>query len=289
MLKLSHISKSFKGRKVLDDVNMEFAGGRITALLGANGSGKTTTFRIILNLLPPDSGTALYEAGPLLPCQSGYVPEQCSLFTDCTIDSQLKLFGRLKGMEEDLLEMRISQWLQTMDLVSRRYQPIGLLSKGNRQRVAMIEALMTDPMVLICDEPFNGLDQASVSQLQQLLKKLADRGKTIILSFHQYEAVGSLADDFYYLRNGQVALTASRQSMLTDSRRILEIETAAADFCLKDDAIISVHCSQQRQRYQIADRTAALRLWEQVRDYDFIQSIRLQPLTITDLLEPLLA
>lgn len=283
MLDVDDVSKSFGDHAVLRKVSFKASEGRVTALLGANGCGKTTTFRLIMGLLAPDEGTITNGGVPVARRQVGYVPEQRSLFVDCTVDAQLKLLGRLRGMPEDLLEMRIGQWLAALGLTAARYRPIRILSKGSQQKVQLAAAVLHDPTLLILDEPFNGLDQDSVQALAAVIERLKEKGRIIIMSFHQYAMAGPLADDYLLLEQGRLTAAVTRQQLDADPRRILAVR-AAAGFQLHDDSIIASRQTEDEVRYTVADRQAAGRLMGQLHDDRDVQAVSLGPLSIADVI-----
>jgi ABC-2 type transport system ATP-binding protein len=191
--------------------NLSFAvaQGSIFGFLGPNGAGKTTTIRLILNIIAPDSGEILLlgqRVTPEFQRLIGYLPEDRGLYPKRRIVDQLIFFGRLKGLTKRGARRKADEWLARFGLSECRKMSAVELSKGMRQKVQFITAVLHDPEVLILDEPFTGLDPISVSLLKEVILELKQRGRTIIFSTHQMEQVEQICDEVCLINRGTKVL-----------------------------------------------------------------------------------
>jgi ABC-2 type transport system ATP-binding protein len=189
MLEVRALSKAFGEKKVLADISFTVTPGEVIGFVGGNGSGKTTTMRVIMGLLNPDQGSVAIDelnfkvnrkAKRLL----GYMPEERGLYMKQSVLAQLNFFGKLQGLSKDERENHIDLALKRLNLQRYRYQNLGELSLGNQQRVQLAVSLLHKPRYLILDEPFNGLDPSGVEALRQVLIEEAANGVGIIFSSH---------------------------------------------------------------------------------------------------------
>jgi ABC-2 type transport system ATP-binding protein len=193
---------------VLDHVSCTFAGGRCTGLLGHNGAGKTTSIRVMLGLVKPDSGAVLLDGKPVtreMRRTMGYMPEINKLPRTLTALEILNFHGQLMGMSGG------SSWNKTMedglrrvDLWEHRHKQVRRMSKGMGRRLAWVQATLHQPDVLILDEPMSGLDPVGRSAMRDWINEFRQAHKTIILCTHELATVHALCDDVYILRKGKV-------------------------------------------------------------------------------------
>jgi len=210
MVSLESVAVHFSGRRVLRDVSFALRPGEITAYLGANGSGKTTTVKVLTGLLAPSRGRVLFEGrdigeDPLAyRRQLGYVPETADVYPFLSGREYLQLVGRLRGLPRARLDDRIDELLALLGLAEHRYQALASYSKGMRQKVLLAAALLHDPKVLVLDEPLSGLDVAAVMMVKSLLRELAARGRVILYSTHLLEIAERLCTRVLILHGGTV-------------------------------------------------------------------------------------
>jgi ABC-2 type transport system ATP-binding protein len=202
----------------LDQVSLRLGPG-ITGLVGPNGSGKTTLLRLATGLARPDSGSVWVAGLPAATAQArryvGYVPEMDALPQDCTGRKFLLI---LAGLSSRTAASQVETWLATLDLTAVADRRIGSYSKGMRQRLKLAQALLHEPRVLLCDEPFNGVDASARQQLQALFRQLAGQGRAVVLSSHQLDELERLADQLVILGHGRVLA----QGSLAETRACLE-------------------------------------------------------------------
>lgn len=209
MLEVSNLRKTFNKVTAVEGLSFNIKPGQIMGLIGQNGSGKTTTFRMILDLLIPDEGYAKWHGERLhknLFGQVGYLPEERGLYPKQTIENQLIFFGELKGKSKKDIEQKIDYWMKKFDVKGSRKDKVNQLSKGNQQKIQLIQTLIHEPDLIILDEPFSGLDPVNASLLEESIKEAAERGACIIFSSHNMNNVEELCDTLVMLKDGKQVL-----------------------------------------------------------------------------------
>jgi ABC-2 type transport system ATP-binding protein len=230
MLGLDGISRSFAGRRVLDDVGFTVQRGRLTGFVGGNGAGKTTTMRIVLGVLTPDSGTVTLDGRPLgtdLRRGFGYMPEERGLYPKMPVVDQITYLARLHGFDRADARARAVDLLERLGLGERLTDPVDDLSLGNQQRAQIAAALVHDPEVLVLDEPFSGLDPMAVEVVLGVLQEHASRGAPVLFSSHQLDVVERLCDDLVVIAGGRIRAAGEREVLREEfSEPRYEINTA---------------------------------------------------------------
>ncbi|HLY73906.1 MAG TPA: ABC transporter ATP-binding protein [Planctomycetota bacterium] len=218
---LTKIFKDFRGRPkqtALDNLSIRIAPGEVFGLIGPNGSGKTTTFKLLLGLLFPTSGTATVLGQPPTDVSAkkrlGFVPEESHLYRWLNADETLDFFGRLSGLDRATRRRRADELVERFGLVQARRRKLREYSKGMTRRVSFCQALLNDPDLLILDEPTSGLDPISSRQIKDLILDLRKRGKTVLLSSHLLSDVQHTCDRIAILHQGQTKLYGSVHDLL---------------------------------------------------------------------------
>lgn len=218
MLTVRGISRSFGDHRVLDEVSFDVRPGRMTGFLGANGSGKTTTMRIVLGVLAAHGGSVSWNDVEITPQHRphfGYMPEERGLYPKMKVREQITWLGRLHGVERTVAQRNADQLLDDLELTDRANDRLEQLSLGNQQRVQIAAALVHDPDVLILDEPFSGLDPIAVETVLDVLRKRAAGGVPVLFSSHQLAIVERLCDDVVIISKGRIAASGSREELRT--------------------------------------------------------------------------
>lgn len=219
MLEALGLTRRFSGISAVNNVSFTVSPGDILGYLGPNGSGKTTTVRMITGLLDPSSGRVLFEGRDIADDlvgfrrRLGYVPEEPHLYPFLSGREYLQLVGRLRELPSSLLDRKIDALLQKFGLESDAEQSIGSYSKGMKQKVLIIAALLHDPDVLVFDEPLSGLDPTAALVFRHLVKELSTRGKAILYSSHVLEVVEKLCSRVIVLHRGRVVAHDSVQHL----------------------------------------------------------------------------
>jgi len=214
MLEVQNLCKRYRGIPAVQDVSFKIAPGEVVGYLGPNGSGKSTTVKIITGILEPSAGHVLFEGKdiqedlPAFRSVLGYVPEEAHVYTHLSGLEYLQLVGRLRGMEEKLLEERATRLLELLWLRSSRHSPISSYSKGMKQRVLLAASLLHNPRLLVFDEPLSGLDVISARLFKDLLQELAAEGKAILYISHVLEVVEQVCNRVIVLSRGRILADA---------------------------------------------------------------------------------
>ena len=209
MIEVSHLVKSYRDLKAVQDVTFKVEKGEILGFLGPNGAGKTTTMRIITGALPPDGGSVkvagfdVFENPMEVKRRIGYLPETPPLYTDMTVRAYLKFVAEIKGVPRKQRNAEVDRVAQKTNSDKFIQRVIGNLSKGQRQRVGLAQALLGDPEVLILDEPTIGLDPAQIIEVRELIKSLAGK-HTIVLSTHILPEVTAICQKALIISQGRV-------------------------------------------------------------------------------------
>jgi ABC-2 type transport system ATP-binding protein len=233
MLTVTSISRSFGANRVLDEVSFDVRPGRMTGFLGANGSGKTTTMRIILGVLAAHGGAVTWHGKAVtqpVRQQFGYMPEERGLYPKMPVAEQVSWLGQLHGLTPAAARRNTDRLLDQLELTERANDRLESLSLGNQQRVQIAAALVHDPVLLILDEPFSGLDPIAVDTVLGVLREHAARGVPVLFSSHQLAVVERLCDDLVIISRGSIAAAGPRHELRTQygsARFELVVETDA--------------------------------------------------------------
>jgi ABC-2 type transport system ATP-binding protein len=225
--KLTKIYRDFWGRKkktALNALNLEIRKGEIFGLLGPNGSGKTTTIKLLLGLLFPTAGEALVFNEPAVGVAKneriGYLPEESYLYRFLNAEETLDFYGRLFNMKSDIRRSRSQELIKTVGLEGDKKRILKEYSKGMRQRIGLAQALINDPELIILDEPTSGLDPLGTAWMKRLIVELRDKGKTILMCSHRLEDVQQICDRIAILNEGELQELGEVSQLLLDANRV---------------------------------------------------------------------
>ena len=216
MLELNGITKSYGGRRVLDDVSFTVVPGRLTGFVGGNGAGKTTTMRIALGVLGKDAGTVAIDGAALTAADRrrfGYMPEERGLYPKMKVAEHIAYLARLHGFGKAEATAKATALLERLGLGERLGDLVETLSLGNQQRAQIAASLVHDPDVLILAEPFSGLDPLAVDVVAAVLQEKAATGAAVLFSSHQLDVVERLCDDLVIIAGGTIRAAGSRDAL----------------------------------------------------------------------------
>ncbi len=240
MLELQNVCKRFRGIVAVDNVSFSARPGQITGYLGPNGSGKSTTMKIIAGLLEMTSGEMLFKGEPIardrlaFKRRIGYVPEEPHLYSHLSGLEYLWMVAQLRDLPDALAVERINGLLKLFSLHGDRYASIAGYSKGMRQKILLIAALMHNPDLILLDEPFSGLDIGSGLILRSLILELAARGKVVLFSSHELETVERVSSRVVILHRGKVVADDS-VARLRALMNLPTLETIFAQLAVEQD------------------------------------------------------
>lgn len=224
-LQVSNVSKSFAGKKAVNDICFEMNTPGVFGLLGTNGAGKTTTIRMILGIIKKDTGEITWNGKEVSRkhVNFGYLPEERGIYPKTKIYDQLMYFAQLKGMKRQEADQSIQYWLKKLEVEEYRNMPAEKLSKGNQQKIQFITAVMHDPDLIVLDEPFSGLDPVNTELLKQVILELVAEGKYIIMSSHQMVSIEEFCTEVVILNRGTTVLKGNLKQ-IKDAYKANKIE-----------------------------------------------------------------
>ncbi len=220
MISIQNISKSFGKVTAVDNVSLEAMDGKITALLGANGAGKTTSMRMIYALIKPESGQVLVDGINTLNdpvaarARMGVLPDARGLYKRLTARENIVYFGRLQGMTEQAIKDRSEELIDRLGMESFIDRRTDGFSQGQRVKVAIARALVHDPQNILLDEPTNGLDVMSTRAIRRFLKDQKARGKCVLFSSHVMQEVSAVCDDIAIIDGGRIVAHGTEAALM---------------------------------------------------------------------------
>ncbi len=228
MIQVVNLTKRYHGFTAVRDISFEVAKGEVVGFLGPNGAGKSTTMRMLTGYLPPTSGHAsiagfdIFEDSIQARRHLGYLPESTPLYHDMRVHEYLRYRASLKGVEPAKIKERVGDVLEMCDLKEKERALIGTLSKGQKQRVGLADALVHDPDLLILDEPTIGLDPNQIRQVRELIKNLANR-RTVLISTHILSEVEMMCSRVVIIHRGCIRASDTPENLLQNHRSAGEI------------------------------------------------------------------
>ncbi len=219
-LSVKNLSKSYGDKVVVDNLNFEINQPGVYALLGTNGAGKTTTLRIILGMLAKNEGEVLWNGKPLDPVSTnvGYLAEERGLYPKYSLLDQLLYFAKLRNVSKHSAMERIKYWSDRLDVNEYLFPPktkgkkitkasrADQLSKGNQQKIQLMAALISDPKLIILDEPLSGLDPVNTDLFKSIIREEISKNKYLIMSSHQMPTIEEFCSDITILNRGKAVL-----------------------------------------------------------------------------------
>ena len=206
ILRLEKVTKRYKDHIAVDEVSLEVEPGTIFGMLGPNGAGKTSTIRIITTITGPDSGSVYFQDELLNkshPAKMGYLPEERGLYKKMKVGAHLIYLAQLKGLSVQDATKKCKDMLERFDALDWWNKKVEELSKGMQQKIQFIATIVHDPILLILDEPFTGLDPINSQMIQDEIYRLRDKGVTILFSTHRMEQVEEMCENIILINNGK--------------------------------------------------------------------------------------
>ena len=219
MLEFVDVTKKFDNITAVKNISFKIDDGKVLGIVGRNGAGKSTIFRMILNLIEPTSGNILFNNKVIddkIIEKFGYLPEEGSILPQYTVVDICEYYGALKLMEKKDIHKRLTELLDEFNILEYLGVKVKKLSKGNRQKIQFIVSILHDPEFIILDEPFSGLDPVSVVELEKMILKLKSMGKTIIFSSHIMSHVENICDDILMINKGEKLLYGNLQNIMSN-------------------------------------------------------------------------
>lgn len=240
VLEVKGLTKRYNSKAVVDDVSFRIEPGEVYGYLGPNGSGKTTTVKMLTGLLEPSAGSIFFNGRDIRSDligyrrRLGYVPEEPHLYPYLSGKEYVELVGRLRSIPEPLLATKSESLLNLIGLGAYRYSPISSYSKGMKQKILICAALLHDPQVLIFDEPLSGLDVTSVLVFKDVVKSLAAEGKIILYTSHVLEMIEKQCSRVMILHRGRLVAN-DRVERLRDLMKLPSLEEIFRGLVVDED------------------------------------------------------
>ena len=205
---LKNVSKTFIGKKAVDNISLTLDKPGVFGLLGTNGAGKTTTIRMLLGIIKKDSGEITWNGKKVerKNVNFGYLPEERGVYPKTKIFDQLMYFAELKGMKKQEAIESIDKWAKELKVEEYLQMPAEKLSKGNQQKIQFMTAVIHNPELVVLDEPFSGLDPVNTEILKNIIIGLVKDGKYVIMSAHQMSTIEEFCSDILILNKGKTVL-----------------------------------------------------------------------------------
>jgi ABC-2 type transport system ATP-binding protein len=210
MLEVRDVTRRYGALTAVRHVSFVVRPGEVLGYLGPNGSGKSTTVKMVVGLMPPTTGTILFDGADIqddlvgYKAQVGYVPEEAHVYTYLTGPEYLRLVGRLRGIGAPTLDAKIDRFLKIFGLDTDYHALLSSYSKGMRQKILLSAALLHNPRVLVLDEPVSGLDVSTALVLRSVVRALAADGRVIFYSSHELDTIEKISTRVMILHEGQV-------------------------------------------------------------------------------------
>jgi ABC-2 type transport system ATP-binding protein len=222
IVELSHVRKVYDTKVAVADLSFSIEPGTMFGLLGPNGSGKTSSIRMMIGITVPDSGTVQLFGQPFTRValkRVGYLPEERGLYKKMNVLDQLVFLGQLRGLSAATAEQRGRRWAERLEITEALPKKTEELSKGMQQKIQFISTLLHEPELIIMDEPFSGLDPVNASLLIETLLDLRKEGKTILFSTHRMDQVEKMCDSIALIHNSQLVLSGSMRAVKSSYAR----------------------------------------------------------------------
>lgn len=255
-LEVKGIRKSFGGKEVLHGIDLHVENGRALGLLGRNGAGKTTTIRILMDVFHADSGEILLDGRKFVPAKHriGYLPEERGLYPKRKVIDQMVYLACLRGMGAREARESARKWLARLEVAEYETRKLETLSKGNQQKVQLAATLVSNPEIVILDEPFSGLDPVNSQILKEVVNELIAEDRLVIFSSHQMSYVEEFCDEIAIINQGEVVLDGRLKEIKKEygsNRLVLAAENCSleelADRVKREWAELAVVADRKRE------------------------------------------
>ncbi|GAA0300775.1 ABC-2 type transport system ATP-binding protein [Gracilibacillus halotolerans] len=287
-LKLEHVTKKFGNFTAVNDLSLEIPEHAIFGFLGANGAGKTTSFRMILNLIDPTSGTITWKGKPIDYSRTdeiGYLPEERGLYPKLKVQEQIIYLAKLRGMSKQDTQRALKEWLDRFQVPQYLDKKIEELSKGNQQKIQFIASVIHNPKLLILDEPFSGLDPVNVELMKDAVKDLAKEGTSIVFSSHRMDHVEELCEHLCMMQHGKPILHGNlREIKRSFGKKNLKVQADFdVSFIEKIPGVVGAKYYSDTGLYQIENEDVSQRILEELQGKGFVRKFELDEPSLNDI------
>ncbi len=224
LLETNELVKEYGGKRVVDSVAINVKRGEVVGLLGPNGAGKTTTFYMITGIIPPDKGRIIFDRQDItnMPLHMrarygiGYLSQDPSIFRKLTVEENIMAVLETLGFSPRERRRRCDELLNELKITHLRKNKAYTLSGGEKRRVEITRALVTNPLFILLDEPFSGIDPIAVAECQEIIKELRDKGLGILLTDHNVRETLTITDRSYIMAGGKILISGTKDELVSN-------------------------------------------------------------------------
>lgn len=288
MIELKNLTKQFGDKLAVDDMNMQLKPGHVIGLIGQNGAGKTTTFRMMLDFIQPTKGTISWDGHPIMNEDRqniGFLPEERGLYQKVSVEQQVAYFAELHGMKKSDAKQQLNLWMKKLDVVGKVSDKVQSLSKGNAQKVQLIATVITEPSLLILDEPFTGLDPVNTQLMMNEILRLKQNGAHIIFSSHNMSGVEKLSDELLMLKHGKTVLSGELNTIRESfGRSEIYLESSVTDEqLLAIPGVLDIQSEGVGRHLKLGDPNAGKEVFSVVAKDGYVPVFSQQPPTLDEI------
>src|SRR3989338_4641789 len=226
LLEIENLRKSYDGKRVVDGVNIRIKRGEVVGLLGPNGAGKTTTFYMVVGLLKPNSGKIIFDGQDITALSMykrsrsgiGYLSQEPSVFRKLTVEENIMAILETFGLPRAVREKRLEGLLNELSIAHLSKKKAYLLSGGERRRLEITRALVTNPLFILLDEPFSGIDPIAVADAQGIISELRNKGLGILLTDHNVRETLEITNHSYIMAEGKILIEGPKEVLVNDPK-----------------------------------------------------------------------
>ncbi|MFA5146126.1 MAG: LPS export ABC transporter ATP-binding protein [Candidatus Omnitrophota bacterium] len=223
LLETKGLVKQYGGRRVVSSVDINVKRGEVVGLLGPNGAGKTTTFYMVTGIVAPDEGTIIFDRQDItgMPLHMrarygiGYLSQEPSIFRKLTVEENIMAVLETLGFSPRERRRRCDELLNELKITHLRKNKAYTLSGGEKRRVEITRALVTNPLFILLDEPFSGIDPIAVAECQEIIKELRDKGLGILLTDHNVRETLTITDRAYLMADGKILIAGTKEDLIS--------------------------------------------------------------------------
>jgi lipopolysaccharide export system ATP-binding protein len=226
LLEIKGLSKAYDGRQVVKGVDILVKRGEIVGLLGPNGAGKTTTFYMVVGIIPPNAGKIIFDNQDITSCSIherarygiGYLAQEASVFRKLTVEENIMAILETLPLSRTQRKERLDSLLNELNIAHLRKNKAFTLSGGERRRLEITRALVTNPSFILLDEPFSGIDPIVVSEAQEIIKELREKGLGILLTDHNVRETLSITNRAYLIAEGKILISGTAEELINNAK-----------------------------------------------------------------------
>jgi len=226
LLEINDLVKSYDGKKVVDGVCMKIKRGEVVGLLGPNGAGKTTTFYMVVGILRPDAGSIVFDGNDITRLAMyrrarsgiGYLSQEPSIFRKLTVEENIMAILETLSLPRQVRKNRLKELLEELKISHLAKKKAYMLSGGERRRLEITRALVTNPLFILLDEPFSGIDPIAVADAQDIIGELKNKGLGILLTDHNVRETLEITSHSYIMAEGKILISGIKEVLINDPK-----------------------------------------------------------------------